>query len=533
MTNSRRELATLLLLAVALRLAVAALIPHPGYMDAAYYASGALRLAQHGSLSDPFLWNYLDHPTGLPHPGFLYWMPLPSLLAAPFAAVFPDSFFALQIPFALLSALLPSLTYWVAWRATHRRRTARLAGAFTLLSGLFLPYWTITETFTPFALFGGASLWLMGESATDHPIWKVAQRFGIGVLLGLAHLTRSDAPLLLGVLVVAPLLALRWRSRSNPSKAKQSKGVDWEFGFRDLALALAGYLLTMAPWFVRNLSAVGTPLPSTGTKTLWLRTYDDLFCYDCTLSLRSYLDWGWSNILRSKLWALRINLLRFLAENCLIFLLPFTLIGLYRLRRKPSFALATLFLLLVYCVHSLIFTYPGPRGGFFHASTALLPFLHVAAAEGIDATVSWAGRRRRWNVRQAQTIFGIAAALLALLVSAQALTSKVPAWRSADGVYHEIDAWLEARGIPDDEVIMVGNPPAFWYHTRRPAVVVPNEDVNALLEVCRRYSVGYLVLDPNRPDPLSALYEGRVHSPQLSPQATFAQGDVVLLKVEP
>ncbi|MBE9509190.1 MAG: hypothetical protein IMY86_14220, partial [Chloroflexi bacterium] len=66
MSRIRRDLLWLLFLALAVRLAVAALIRRPGYMDTAYYAAGAVRLAQGGGLSEPFLWNYLDDPAGLP-----------------------------------------------------------------------------------------------------------------------------------------------------------------------------------------------------------------------------------------------------------------------------------------------------------------------------------------------------------------------------------------------------------------------------------------------------------------------------------
>jgi len=106
MSRIRRDLLWLFFLALAVRLATAALIRRPGYMDTAYYAAGAVRLAQGGGFSEPFLWNYLDDPAGLPHPGFLYWMPLPSLLAAPFAALFSN----LQSPISILF-LSPSLSF--------------------------------------------------------------------------------------------------------------------------------------------------------------------------------------------------------------------------------------------------------------------------------------------------------------------------------------------------------------------------------------------------------------------------------------
>jgi hypothetical protein len=511
------------------RLSTAALIGRPGYMDTAYYAAGAVQLAQAGGLAEPFIWNYLDDPLGLPHPGFLYWMPLPSLLAAPLAALFPGSFFALQIPFVLLAVLLPLVAYGVAWEATGRRRTAWLAGLLTLFSGFFFPYWTLPETFAPFALFGSLALWLAvweskgaekqgGGGAGERRSGRVRLASWLlplvpGALAGLAHLTRADGILLLPIVALAPLMFPR------PPRTTHSAFHTPHSAF----LVILGYLLVISPWFLRNLLAAGSLLSPAGAKTLWLRTYDDLFCYQCDLSLQSYLAWGWPEILRSKLWAAGVNLERFLAEDCLVFLLPFALVGLYRLRRHPPFSLSLMYLFLIYLLHSLAFTFPGPRGGFFHASAPVLPFLFAAGAEGVEGAVGWVGRRRRWNLRQAQTVFGVAAVVLAMLLSVYVAAQRLPSWWRADAVYQQVGRWLEReRGA--GESVMVANPPAFWYHTGCPAVVVPNGDVEVLLAVADRYAVRYVLLDRNRPAALAGLYAQEQLHPRLQPVAVWQDG---------
>ena len=522
MSRNRRDLLVLFLLSLAIRLTVAAFIRRPGYWDVAYYAAGAVRLAEGGGLTEPFLWHYLDAPTGLPHPGFLFWMPLPSLLAAPLAACFPGSFFALQLPFVVLSSLLPVVSYALAWEVAGRRLTAWLAGLLTLFSGFFFPYWTLPETFAPFAVFGSLALLLAGGSGAESSpassgLSSTARWLLVGLLAGLAHLTRADGVLIVPVVLLAPLVRLQSRHRRH---ALPPAIGHW-------ALAIAGYLLVIAPWLVRNLVVVGAPLSPAGAKTLWLRTYDDLFCYGCDLSLRSYLNWGTGNILRSKLWAMEVNLGRFLAEDCLVFLLPFVLCGLYSLRRRLSFALSTIYLSLTFLAHSLVFTFPGARGGFFHASGALLPFLFAAGAQGLHAAVGWASRSRRWKQRQAQAVFATAAVLTAVALSAYVTVAKLPAWWNADGVYLEIHQWLDAQDVANSTKVMVGNPPGFWYHSHRPAVVVPNGDAATLVEVCERYDVAYIVLDANRPQALADLYaSGRLAGLELA--VTFDDGQVQL-----
>lgn len=515
----------LLCLALAVRLLTAWPLTGPPYMDSYYYAVGTRRLAEGYGFTEPFLWHYLDSPASIPRPGFLYWMPLPSLLAAPFVALLGRSFLVVQLPFILLSALLPVVSYSVAWQTTGLHRHAWVAGLLTLFSGFFFPFWTLPETFTPFAVFGSMALWLAGRGMQE----AVGRKRVIGLLVcllaglfvGLAHLTRADGILLLPVVALVPLV-------SSPSRNVQRTP---RSVICHLSFTILGYLLVMGPWFLRNMALIGVPLSPAGAKALWLRTYDDLFCYGCDLSLSSYLAWGWAEILRSKLWAAEVNLERFLAEDCLVFLLPFVVTGLYRLRRRSHFVLSSVYLLLIYLLHSLAFTFPGPRGGFFHASAAVLPFILVAGAEGLDAAVGWAARRRRWNLRQARAVFATAVVVGAVVLSAYVMARRLPAWRNTGAVYREIGAWLDARDVPDKPIVMVGNPPGFYYHTGVLAVVVPNGDVETVLEVCGRYEVSYLVLDSNCPVPLVALYEGRVAHPRLAPVATFERGLVVVWRV--
>lgn len=508
----RRDFWLLLCLSLLVRVVMAACISRPGYMDVAYYAAGAVYLAEGSGLNESFIWNYLDDPAGLPHPGFLYWMPLPSLLAAPFAALFPGSFYALQVPFVLLSAIFPLVGYVVAWQATGVRRHAWLAGLLTLFSGFFFPYWTLPETFAPFALFGSIALWLGGREIQNagRSDWWVS--WLVGCLVGLAHLTRPDGTLLLLVVASVSLIESRPRLTFHASR---------------FTFCVFGYLLVMGPWFARNLAAVGALLSPAGAKTLWLTTYDDIFCYGCDLAPRSYLAWGWSNILRSKLWAAGVNLERFLAEDCLVFLLPFVFVGCYRLRRHAMFTVSLLYLLLAYLLHSFAFTFPGARGGFFHASAPALPFLFAAGAEGLDAAVGWVGRRRHWNVRQAQWVFATATVALAAALSLYVGWGKLAGWRSADEVYHQMGQWLDEHYVPHSAIVMVGNSPAFWYHTHRAAIVVPNGDFATLLEACDRYGAAYVVLDANRPQGLAEVYNAR-RTAGLKLVATFDGGRVQL-----
>jgi len=541
LTNRQtRNQLVLTAISLGLRLAMAGVISQPGYMDAAYYAAGAVRIGRGSGFSEPFIWNYLNNPSEVIHPGFLYWMPLPALLGAPFAALFTGSFFALQVPFAILSALVPSVAYGLTAHISESEELAWTAGLLAVFSGFFFPYWTLPETFAPFALFGSLALWLAGRASSELSKQRVSglRWLWVGLFVGLAHLTRADGFLLLPIVALAPLRS-KWtigtRDRTRPSGNRSTMRRAHQVlirSARPLLTMIIGYVLVMGPWFARNLAVAGTPLSPAGTKTIWLREYDDLFCYDCDLSLASYLAWGWNSILHSKLSALWINFQRLLAENCMVFLLPFVIVGLHRLRYHLSFLLASIYLILVYFVHSLIFTFPGWRGGFFHASSAVLPFLYAAGMYGLDATIRWVARRRRgWRHRQALAVFAAAAIAAAATLSGYVSWQKLPATRKTHSLYEEVDGWLNDHHSPRAGV-MVGNPPAFWYATRRPAIVVPNEGVETLVAVADRYEMRYVLLERDHPAELTDLHTGAVDHPRLQVMTAWPERGGVLYVVQ-
>ena len=534
----RRDILWGLLLTVAVRLLMAGLTRRPGYTDTAYYAAGAIRIARGYGFTEPFIWNYLTDPAGIPHPGFLYWMPLPSLLAAAPAALFGTSFFVLQLPFVILSSGIPILAYILTQRATENRRLAQGAGLVAIFGGFFFPYWTLPETFAPFALFGALALHLAGcrGMKTGARRLQSGRSFVAGLLVGLGHLTRADGFLLLPLIALAPLTGDQIhptadgtgnRERpdtSNSSHPGRRKAVR-------VGLVVLGYALVMAPWMARTVAVAGTPLSAAGAKTVWLTEYDDLFCYNCALTPASYLAWGWPNIMRSKLVALWINFQRFLAEDCLIVLFPLVILGLYRLRHRVDFRLASLYLGVIYLTHSLIFTFPGWRGGFFHASSAALPFVYTASMSGLDGAVAWATRRRkRWRHGEAVTVFTAAVVTIAALISGYVAWQRIPTWREANSLHERVDHWLAENDEPGASV-MAGDAPAFWYHTRRPAAAIPNGDVETILEVADRYDLRYLLLEANHPSPLADLYAGRTGHPRLSEVEKWGEAGAVLYAI--
>lgn len=512
MLQTIKSISVFFLLTLIIRVATALPQTQPHNMDEAYHTVNAQTLTRGDGFTEHFIWNYLNPPESVSHPGNLYWMPLTSLIARVGMAIGGPTFSAGQLGFILLSALLPPLGYGIAWRFNRNRRHALIVALLMLFSGFYFPVWTAIDTFTPFALAGIgclAAAWQMTE--TKRYRWAALA----GIAAGLAHLTRADGLLLLvaivlGLLIIKPRLSL--------------KRIVLLFG-----VVVAGYGLVMAPWFWRNIQVTGSAFPPGGSKTLWLQSYNDIFSYGQDLSWRSYLAWGLWPILQSKLWAAWINFQTLFAVQGLIIAFPLAIIGWWQQRWHPLFQIATIYTALLLAAMTLAFTFPGPRGALFHSGGAILPFVFLAAIIGLDAAIGAVARRRKtWRIRSARQVFGAALVIFAVLISGFATLRKIDTWQTADAVYPQIARQLNA----EPATVMVGNPPAYLYHGGYQAIVIPNEPLEIVLTVADRYGASYLILDANHPAPLKDLYLGTVTSPRLALEAEF-DGPTYLYRIEP
>src|SRR5512138_2593210 len=177
----------------------------PGYMDADFYFAGGIQLAEGHGFTEPYIWNYLDNPAGLPHPSHTYWMPLASMMSALGMWLTGQSTYAAaRFSFILLSACVPLLTATLAFQVSRQVRLALVSGLLSIFSLYYAPFMPVPDNYALFMLSGAAFLLLMPFKQKWIPV-------ALGTLAGLMTLARSDGLLWLGLAG----LAVMWKSTQN------------------------------------------------------------------------------------------------------------------------------------------------------------------------------------------------------------------------------------------------------------------------------------------------------------------------------
>lgn len=476
-----RDLVILAGLALVVGLGLMALIREPGYTDAYYYYNAGERMAQGEGLTDPYLWNYLNAADALPVPSHTYWMPLASLSIALSQTLLGVSFTIAQIPSLLGLVGLTVMTGWLGYYIGQSRRMLWLPALLVLFGGFFFPFWLSTDTFTVFGLCGALALLTMGLGY-ERKDWRLL--LATGVCSGLAHLARADGVLFL----LVALLLLSW---PRPQ-------------WRLMGAAILGYLVIMTPWFIRNLNVIGSPLPSGGINTAFLRGYNEFYDYPVEWSAANFWAWGWENILNSRWEALVSNFATWVVVENWALLGPLAVWAWWQRRREPLWLGFGIYALGLHVAMTLVFAYPGYRGALFHSSAALLPFWAVLGVIGLDASIGRMARWRRWHEPQARMVFGGAAVVLAIILSLNALGAQLKN-RQQGPDYATIRGYL-----PDDAILMVNDPASWYYHTRLGGVALTNAPLSRVPEIAHRYHVTHLVLDVNVPDGFLPVFRGEM-----------------------
>jgi 4-amino-4-deoxy-L-arabinose transferase-like glycosyltransferase len=537
---------SLFLLSMVVRFATALAFRQPGYMDAYYYYDIAENLYRGRGFTENFIWNYLTVPGAVEHASNAYWMPLTSVVIWPFFALFGASFFVSQLPEVLISSALAPLAFYLGVDVFGSRRYGWLMALFTIISGAFFPYFVLPDNLALFALTSLLALVFIYKGLRDSD-WYLLPA---GAAIGLSYLTRVDGVLLIVVLLVAFSLARhRWLS---PLESPPPRW--WPLL---LGLAIAG--LVVSPWFYLTWLSTGVPFASGGLKVLFLREYNDIFAYARTIDLSYYLnlsqpspDWGLGPLLWSKAQALFNNLL-VVGRPTLLFLSPFFVLGLFVLASRrgdktdaagPGFALRhpdvlwrrveyapfLIYVVILYLAMSLAFTFPSTRGSVIHSSGGLLPFAIGAAIAGIDGVIAFVSRRNRPKAQASRQRTWLAAFVLGALALSLGFTIQMAiGWDDQYRAYQDIAKLVEKDGGANS-LVMIADPPGYFYITHQPSIVLASDDLDTNLAIAKRYGVSYLALGEARPPSLNLRSQKKETRPDL--HLAMELGDTQIYRID-
>jgi hypothetical protein len=459
----------------------------PGYMDADYYFAGGIQLAQGKGFTEPYIWNYLSDPKGLPNPSHTYWMPLASIVSALgmwIAGV--TTYAAGRGPFILLSACVPVLVAFLAYDISRQTRLALVSGLLSIFSMYYAPFMPVPDNYGLYMISGAAFFALVPRTEKWIPL-------ALGALAGLLTLARSDGLLWLGLAG----LAILWKY---PLSLRQRVGV--RENLRSIfvlgSLILIGYLLVMGFWHVRSFSLFDSFMTPGGGRLLCLEHYNQTFIYPPELLAREgFLAAGWEAALQDRLAALSSNLSNAFAAQGEIFLFPLILPGLWQIRNDVRTKIAVTGWLLLFVAMTVIFPFAGSRGSFFHAGAAFQPMWWVAAPIGLESVISWARSRNRLTDQYAPVVFQGILVALAALMTVYLVNIRVIAngWAKDDVIYPAVEKKFQENGINPGDVVIVRNPPGYFIASGRPAVSLPFGDGSTILAVAEKFNADYLVIE--------------------------------------
>lgn len=462
----------------------------PGYMDAEYYYGMGLRIASGEGWSEPFIWNFLTGAEAVPHPGFAYWMPGPALVTALGMWITGlKSFIGGRAIHLLLASILPVLTMRTAHELKGDESISLLAGLFAIFPVFYNFYLGTTDSFAITMVLGGA-FFLISRGKQSRLGF-----IGLGLIAGLMHFTRADG---LIWIVAGGYCAL---------KAQKSKG-------NNLILVIAGYLLVMAPWFSRNLAAVGQVMPSGVSRTFWLKEYNDLFIYPPErLTFDYWFEQGLPAIVETSWRAFSANLKTSLLVQGQIILSPFIVIGAWKNRRDTGTQAAFLVWGCIWILMSAVFPFAGLRGGFLHSGAALQIVFWVLAASGFYTVMDWGVENRNWIRSKAGNVFGGALVVMVGLASVFVYQARVigndladPRWDDSYMEAKQIAGYLDEMGVESSELILINNPPGLFAAAGRSSVVIPAGGREDLKLAAAQLGIRYVVLEKNHPEGLDDLY---------------------------
>jgi hypothetical protein len=463
--------------ATAYRLASLADARHPGHADAAFYYSVARNLRDGRGPVVDYLWNFLVPHGELTHYAFDHWMPLASYAMAGVMWATGASLQGLLRLTVLLGVALAVTVYPLARQLTSTWWVPFAAAAVTVMQPMVSVFAVQVDAAIFFAPLALLAMTTMLVARRRHRLWIVA-----GVLVALAHLARNDGLLLL---LPGAVCALAWA----PPGGR----------VRSPAWFLLGYVCTMTPFFAMNVRQAGTLLPSASAAFPFILDHEDLYRTHLDRSLRALLGGNMQTFLALRADAVAHQVtVWFLAFPPVGAVLTAVLVGVRVARPDVGRGLLSspwwvpgLFAGTVFLLDAVVIPDAGLDGAWVHVTLSLLPLGIIAALDGLS----------RLPVR-APTMGLVVLVLILAPLSTFSLTIRdTIAANNAAGEWAAAMAPVlrsEADCLDREIVVMTRSPWEFTEATGIRSIQIPNEPLDEILSMARRYGVTHLQFSPMR-----------------------------------
>ena len=462
-------------MAFIIRLIYALQLPFPPLDDPAYYIQGARSLRAGHFFDMAVVWNYHPTPATVLHPGFDFWMPLTSFAIAAFMTLLGDTALAAQLPGVIAGSLLPTLTFYLGRHWSGSTLIGGLAGLYIALNPILAYQSAVPDSQMLYAALVAGALLVWPDKPSR------GRAFGLGILIGLAYLTRSHAVFLAltwAALVVWQLIRYKEKRRQTLTEA----------GLTGLGLGLIAL-----PWLIRNLLTFGFVNSPAGLESALIYDYATLFNYETPINFSSFAALGPAKILEARAIALSNAWLDVLSVMFLpSLILP--VIGAVWLAwrdKKAQIAPALLYALLLGLGLPLIFVAASSTGSFYHSSGSLAPLGAVGYVYLLWRFDQWwrTGGRRR----------SLLPVLIGALIALEAfqfwvtVPQTIDLHRYNETTYARLGDWLKTH--PAGEAVIADEPTTLNYATGVAALRLPSDEgLDTLQHLARRYGVRYVVV---------------------------------------
>jgi hypothetical protein len=452
-------------IALVARALVASQIVFPKPEDTAYYVGVARNLLEGRGLVSDALWSFGTPPLIFPRPAFEVWLPLPTFLAALPMLVLGHSFSAAQVSSVVIGAIVPVLAWRLAAdvaaeRELPRARARTLAIGTGLTAAVYLPlllHSALPDSTMLFAVLALGACLLMSRLARDAgPVRMTDPRvIGLGVLIGLAALTRNEA-----IWLAATWAFIGWRA--GQLRLVASAGV--------VAFAI------FAPWMIRDWMVFGSPLPGQAAANAFSISGLDIFAWNDPPTLSRYLAIGPERLVALRFDGIAHNLVSVL----LLLGLPLSVIGLLALpwqARGASIRPVLILSTVTFLVTGLLFPVSTTWGTFLHASGPVNVLLILCALLALDAGIARLGARLGWT-RPVAWLGPLLGIFGSVLFSIALLPTFGGSSRQTAALFEELDRRMAAIGHPLDRTAgpVITDFPIWLAETARiPSLALPEE----------------------------------------------------------